>query len=803
MPSSKGSGRAAGRRPWRGLVVALVLLAAVLATVLAATYAAFPSLAAGLAPRLAPALGLDELHVTVSRPGSGAMTVHTLELSSGRLHATAAGGTLEYRPMRLLSGRLQRVHFRHVVVRVEAAEDGTGGAASTPPSVESLFAALPADQVSVETLELEVPALDFRAVGRLLVTASHLDAHLEGVTPAEAERFELDAQVAASGAIRVRVGEQGVDQPPFVTVTSAFGTGSLELEGELSIRGFALDLAALLSGLPAGDGTVSGRFSGAVPWPLPPVWDDAVLTANGQLAADWQMRSGPLALSGVAADWRLAEGDLGGAVKAAVSYGAHDFVVRATADRLTLGGAGGSGDVAVSVDTGEDPVAQLSWTLQPDALDLDGSFQLRGALLALAADAAGVPAGQGAFTGRISTRLPWPLPEVQDLPPWAEGSLQGHWQPDQGDIGLDDIEGAWRLEGRRLSGNVKAVATYQGLDMPVALDLAELELEGNAVTAQGTAALGRAVRLPFSASHDIETAAGLLSARGNVSVDAPLAAALMRGWREPYDVTGGEIGVDATLRWPPVDAPGGTVRLDLQALDAYYQDYAVSGLTGRLTFSSADDGTWSLNPSALQVAGVSTGVEVRDVETGIAWSGDQVTVQATTAQLLGGTARADAFAYRIPGGEADFVVDLADLELTRILELEGEQVAGTGILDGSLPVHLRGNVPSIVAGRVRAQPPGGVLRVSSGLAGGTGQPGLDFALRALQDFRYSMLEADVAYSGDGDLSLAVHLQGRNPDIEGGRPIHYNVTVNENVPTLLKSLRLQSDLTREIERRITD
>jgi hypothetical protein len=370
-------------------------------------------------------------------------------------------------------------------------------------------------------------------------------------------------------------------------------------------------------------------------------------------------------------------------------------------------------------------------------------------------------------------------------------------------VALRRLEGRWRLAGQRLAGSLKAVAGCHGLEADLGLQLDGLELSGNSLAARGELALGERLRLPFTAGHDLAAGAGTLTMRGSVEVEGPLGGALIGGWGKAYDVTAGALGVSAALAWPRNHGLGGTLQLDLGQLDAHYQDYRLSGVEGALVFSADDNGSWSLQPAELQIAGIDTGVELRDVATGVAWSDDLLTFQATTAQLLGGSLRLAPFAYRLSAGEADFVVDLMDVELARVLELEGGHISGTGSLDGTLPVQVRDHVPSVVAGRVQADAPGGVLRVSSALAGGAGQPGLDFALRALQDFRYGVLEADVGYSAAGDLTLAVHLEGRNPAIEGGRPIHYNVTVNENVPTLLRSLRLQSELTREIERRVTD
>jgi hypothetical protein len=144
---------------------------------------------------------------------------------------------------------------------------------------------------------------------------------------------------------------------------------------------------------------------------------------------------------------------------------------------------------------------------------------------------------------------------------------------------------------------------------------------------------------------------------------------------------------------------------------------------------------------------------------------------------------------------------LQDIDLAEVLALEGDDIVGTGRLDGELPVSIRNAVPSVQAGRVEARPPGGTIRLNPSFAGPSGQPGLDFALLALQDFRYSELVAGVNYAENGDLELAVRLMGRNPEIENGRAILYNLNISENIPVLLESLHLQDRLSEKIEERI--
>jgi hypothetical protein len=148
-----------------------------------------------------------------------------------------------------------------------------------------------------------------------------------------------------------------------------------------------------------------------------------------------------------------------------------------------------------------------------------------------------------------------------------------------------------------------------------------------------------------------------------------------------------------------------------------------------------------------------------------------------------------------------FVLDLKAIDLARVLALEGEDIQGDGQLNGTLPVTLNAGLPSIAGGTIASLPPGGSIRLAPGFGVITGQKGLDFALTALTDYRYTSLAASVDYLEDGELKLGVSLQGRNPEVEKGRPIHYNLNVSENVLVLLRSLRAQSEVTDGLERRV--
>jgi len=797
MPSLSRAGRRAA--VVFGVVLALGIV----------SYGAWPWLITGAGHALAGPLGLDGLHLRVGRPGLAGMIVHEARIAVGGVLVRAERGRLEYRPAGLARGRLEAVRFAWLSVRVAQREGGATTGGATPLEVDRLFAALPAARIEVTELELEVPALDFVARGRARLTEAFLDVRLDGERPDRARGLELVARATPVGLVDLHLGDGSGE--PFLSVTSRFAGRSLDVAGDFRLRGFALDLVAELVGLPPGRGTVSGRFAATLPMPVPPTLDWAVLPAEGALRADWRARQGGYRVQDLAVEWRLQDGRLragGGAEVALVNAGPpqHEYVLalRFEAEDVDPRSGQGRGRVRLSAPGAapqvEAPYAAADWQLGSGRLGMQGDYDLRDDLLALLAGRlVGLP-GDGSLSGAATVELPWP--PVPDA--WsgllASGTMAGRWAWPEQDLGVDGLEGSWRLTGRRLDGRWRGEWHYGALRSVLAVSIAAADIGAASLVVDGELEGVKLGPVPFSASW--QQGAGTLRSQALVDVGAPLAAGLLAGWSQPYDIVRGRLGIDVDLRWPAWPDLSGTVRLALDDVSAHYQDFGARGLQGTLEFRTAG-GVWWLQPAALRAAALELGVTLEEVATGIGWRGDAVSVLHSSARVLGGTAEAAPFVYYLSDGEAYLTLEFDSLDLARILALEGDQVTGTGRISGILPVTLRNNVASVDGGRIWAAPGGGVLQVSSALAGSAGMPGLDFALRALQDFRYVVLRGEVDYSEAGDLELAVRLEGRNPEVEGGRPIHYNLTVTENIPMLLRSLRLEDQVTRGIERRLTN
>ena len=64
---------------------------------------------------------------------------------------------------------------------------------------------------------------------------------------------------------------------------------------------------------------------------------------------------------------------------------------------------------------------------------------------------------------------------------------------------------------------------------------------------------------------------------------------------------------------------------------------------------------------------------------------------------------------------------------------------------------------------------------------------MEVVLQALNNFEYNVLQVGAQYIENGTLHLKARLEGKNPDQNKSPPIHFNLTVQENIPALLKEL----------------
>lgn len=315
---------------------------------------------------------------------------------------------------------------------------------------------------------------------------------------------------------------------------------------------------------------------------------------------------------------------------------------------------------------------------------------------------------------------------------------------------------------------------------------------------------------------------------GPVRFEPPqaLLSTLATPWPYPFDIVRGEVSSDITVSWkgdprqaeerPTIQQ--GTVTVSLSGLDGRYHTYDIRGLSTNVAVEVQGMDVLSMpEPAKVTVASIQGPVEVTkvscEVQVGkvewtdpstIAW----VDLRRLRAGLFGGQVVSEGLRYDPAQPVHRLTLQLQNFEVQKLLNLEQQKgLEGTGLLDGTLPLVISGRAVMVEEGLVEARPPGGVIRYrpppAAGQAVASTNPHMEMVLQALSDFHYNVLAMSVQYQEDGTLLLNTRLEGRNPGWQNGRPVHFNLNVQENIPALLRTLetvtKVQDALTERLDR----
>ncbi|HEY6085952.1 MAG TPA: YdbH domain-containing protein, partial [Nitrospira sp.] len=289
-------------------------------------------------------------------------------------------------------------------------------------------------------------------------------------------------------------------------------------------------------------------------------------------------------------------------------------------------------------------------------------------------------------------------------------------------------------------------------------------------------------------------------------------------WPVPMTLTDGKLTTTFDVDWETRTPQrthvitGGRADISLENLTGRYQDFSFRGVNADLHVVEKAPGMIALSqPAAIRIASLNRGVEVAHLE--LTAQGDWklndpfplVEIRNFRCELLGGVVTSDGARADLahPPYSATFLA--RGLDLKEILNLEQQKgLQGTGLLDGTIPVTVTQRGATIQDGVFEARPPGGVVQYQPSAdtvsAVISANPNMQLVLQALGNFHYNVLQVGAQYAEDGTLNLKARLEGRNPDLKKTPPVHFNLTIQENIPALLRSLRLIQDIEESIQNR---
>jgi hypothetical protein len=704
-----------------------------------------PTLAEALGPRLAASSGIEVKALTIERPTSRRLhvTAATFELADASIRASNVTIALgfDWSPARLVEDILAE----QVQITLDTANGPTADDRPTQldaAEVKNTLETLP--KIRIDQLDVRAPDMDFHARGAATLSPAGLAGSLRGLSPARARPFRLVAEVNA-------VGESKIELYQIAPSNGISDPGVAPTPDRRLIRA--------AGDLPEDTVAISGDFD-LTGFPLELAVELAGLPAGaGRTAGSFEL-STPWPIPNRPAD------------SLTTTWPDVDIHANFTADWATTDG---------------------QFVLESVAGTIEGNPQELSATLEQGTARIAKPALQVSFPGNTRIRyrdqtvaldgsVPYVLAATDEIS--AQGVLS------RLDAAIEDP----------VTVNAQSEVTVEGYGYAVPASVtANVNFEGAATNATAQIALGN-LQLPISGRF-ARDGSGNVTGQQRWNLSGPLAAGLVEEWDVPLDFDRGAIDLDFDLRWD-ADALVGALAVRLEDVGGSYGRDPIRNVAGDLQFTIDSSGV-TLEPTQLNVGEIDVGFPIRQLIAKVSADTESVEIADASAEVLGGRITCETLRYDIAKRDTNALFTLNDVDLAEVLALEGTSIAGSGRLNGSLPVQVDGGIVSIKGAAVNSAPGGGKIELSPSLAVPTGQTGLDFAMQALTDFTYETLKATADYADNGDLALAVGLRGSNPTVEKGRSIQYNLTINENLFALMDSLRAQRVITDRVERQVID
>lgn len=129
---------------------------------------------------------------------------------------------------------------------------------------------------------------------------------------------------------------------------------------------------------------------------------------------------------------------------------------------------------------------------------------------------------------------------------------------------------------------------------------------------------------------------------------------------------------------------------------------------------------------------------------------------------------------------------------TLLQALTGDKATGTGAVSGSIPITLtaEGQV-RVGKGALKAEAPGVITLSPEAIPGDNPQVAL--VRDVLKNLHYQVLALELEMAPDNTLSATLAVEGRNPEVERGRPIKLKVHLSGDLLNLItQNVKLMTD-----------
>jgi hypothetical protein len=377
---------------------------------------------------------------------------------------------------------------------------------------------------------------------------------------------------------------------------------------------------------------------------------------------------------------------------------------------------------------------------------------------------------------------------------------------------LSTTAGAWQYKGGVTIEQLALSYDSQALQLKdiaahISANSENLEVNGNLSTADVPA------QFAFALAHDFDKALGRLSIKPlkpfDFNAENSKLSLLLKPWTYPFDMLAGHIELTSKVAWSQDHDFKLTTRVKLDDAGGNYGELVFSGLSFDHTFEILPK-MHSIHASQINLKHLDSGVIASNISTDLtletADTGPlpQLVIRNLHGEIFDGSFSGDDFVFDLNRSENSFKIRATNIDLAQIVETQQlEDIVVTGRIDGTIPVKITEQgifiqhgafVNDVRAGTIRYNPATGTDQLKQ-------NPITGIALDALKDFRYSQLSADVNFTPEGMLTINLQLKGTSPELDTRRPVHLNINTEQNLLSLLKSLRYAEGVSESIDQKV--
>ncbi|MGD9947484.1 MAG: YdbH domain-containing protein [Desulfobulbus sp.] len=381
-----------------------------------------------------------------------------------------------------------------------------------------------------------------------------------------------------------------------------------------------------------------------------------------------------------------------------------------------------------------------------------------------------------------------------------------------GDLHLERDRWQWRLKPDTpwtidglISGNSRfAPLRFDDLHLDLLLDRKQLQLDATFTSPLGTG------NIRAQCSHRRDH-----TGQGQCTLETPNALALSNA-HNPLNVLAskpeavilqGKLAFSLLSQWQPQKPLMLQVDLDTTVQQGTLMEMPFSGFSLRQQVQVLPK-LQSIKNGTLQLQHLRGPVPMHDlklitqIRTAKQSKMPVLVVHQGYAQFFEGILRLDQCSYALDGTPTTCLLQMEDLNLTPMIALHQVQgLAVSGRIQGQLPLHFSSQGLQIDHGILENAAKGGIIRYQPPPGTMQNSPLTAYALAALQDLHYQHLSAQLDYQPDGNLAVALQIQGNNPGLDNGRAVHLNLNTEQNLLSLLKSVQYSQSLSSELGRKL--